>query len=202
MWDASNGEIETGTPSSRERKSLFMVIKGGSRLSTRRPYSIYQLVSRSVFEQAKRCINGIQCWVSPFLLLLPLFSLYIFVFLGMVTMVAKDIDLTPKIVASFLMEEWVYLLGEKYGFLMNIQLEVLLEDECITGGMKTRTAFHEASLDETQGFHASGHGRPAVIVSVVPSIIVHNAWRAIISFFSLMVHNDMEPRTCVFHAFF
>lgn len=41
-----------------------------------------------------------------------------------------------------------------------------------------------------------------MVVLVVPGVVGPYAWRAIVGFFSLIVHHDMEPKVRVFFSFF
>lgn len=60
---------------------------------------------------------------------------------------AEEPGLTPKIVASILMEVKVYQLGEKFGFVMGICLEIPGDDEHITKETTMTVALHEKSLN-------------------------------------------------------
>lgn len=64
-----------------------------------------------------------------------------------VVMGAKEPDLTPKTMASTLMEVKVCQFGEKFGFMVDILLEMPGKDEPITDKMVTRVTIHEKSLN-------------------------------------------------------
>lgn len=86
---------------------------------------------------------------------------------------------------------------------MGIHLKIPRKSESIIGGIATRVALHEESLE-------AGLRIPILLAmsdllqryNLCPVQLVSNAWRAIIGFFSLMVYHRMKPRAKVFHYFF
>lgn len=83
-------------------------------------------------------------FLSFFFLLSSLFFLCI---RHVMIMEAKEPSLTPEIAASILMEEKVCQLGEKFGFMVGIHLEVPRKDEHITEGTMMRVTLHKESLN-------------------------------------------------------
>lgn len=129
-----------------------------------------------------------------------LLSLYI---LCVVVMAMEELDLMPENAVSSLMEGDVGGFEEKFGFTIDVQLEVPKEDECIAKGIATRVVLHEESLKvRLRTPMLLGMEELLWWYQLCQAQLVPNAWRVIIGFFSLIDWHGMEPKAWVFYAFF
>lgn len=103
---------------------------------------------KKIFEPSERTTNDVSSWVSPFLS----FPFPLSLCLVCVVIRAKEPKLTPETAASTLIEERVHELGKMFGFLVDIWLEVLDEDEWVTDKMATRVIIHEVPWIWGSGF--------------------------------------------------
>lgn len=99
-----------------------------------------RVIEREVFKQSERSTGDDQWSVFS---ISSSSSLFI---LCMMVMAMKESDLMPKTMASSFIENEVRRMGEKHGFMVNVCLEVLGEDEYITEGIAMRAALHNESL--------------------------------------------------------